>query len=152
VSGFRRALSVLLSTLIVTNAVGCTKRVGVPREQYGEVLGGEDFIHVTTTNGEVFELQEAKITDVGISGLLRHDKGDVKPVGLGGKEDRSAFIEIRMEDVLSIEVERINKKGVLLAFGLVGAGLLTAIALVQATGESDGGGSSGGEPGGKDPF
>jgi hypothetical protein len=66
-------------------------------------------------------------------------------VGLGGKEDRSAYIEIRHEDVASIEVERINKKRLLVTFGAIAGGLIAAIALVDATGEAgDGPGGGGG--------
>lgn len=147
----KRVLSVLLSVLILTNVVGCTKRISVPPEQYEEVIVGEDFIYVTTSNGDVFQLQEAVLTERGISGLLRHEGGDVKPVGLGGKEDRSAYIEIRKEDVASVEVERINKKRLLLTFGAIAGGLITAITLVDATGSAgDGAGGDGGV--GKDGF
>jgi hypothetical protein len=134
------------------NAAGCTKRVAVPKDQYYEVIGGEDFIRVTTTNGDVYQLQEAQLAGDRISGLLRHEGGDVKPVGLGGKEDRSAYIEIRLEDVKSIEVERINKKRLLLAFGAVAVGLIGAIALVKASGSSGDGGGGGGLPDGKGGF
>jgi hypothetical protein len=152
VSGFNRFFCVFLSGLILANAAGCTKSVAVPKGQYSDVIGGEDFIRVTTTNGEVYQLQEAQLAGDRISGLLRHEGGDVKPVGLGGKEDRSAYIEIRLEDVQSIEVERINKKRLLLAFGVVAAGLIGAIALVKATGSSGDGGGGGGLPNGKGGF
>jgi hypothetical protein len=147
----KKFLSILVSLLIVVNLVGCTKRVSVPPEQYEEVIVGEDFIYVTTANGDVFQLQEAILTEKGISGLLRHEGGDVKPVGLGGKEDRSAYIEIRREDVASVEVERINKRRLLLTFGAIAGGLIAAIAVVDATADSD---DSGGGGGGviKDPF
>lgn len=149
---FKKAISVLLSILLLTNAVGCTKRVGVPPEHYSDTIGGEDFIYVTTTNGDVFQLQEAQFTNAGISGLLRHERGDVKPVGMGGKEDRSAYIEIRLDDIESVEVERINKKRLLVVFGIAAAGLIGAILLVEATGSSGDGGSAGGTPDGKPPF
>ncbi len=151
-STFKRMISALLCVLLAFNAVGCTKRVAVPPELYKDVVGGEEFIHVTTNNGDVFQLQEAQLTSAGISGLLRHEGGDVKPVGLGGKEDRSAYVEIRLDDVRSIEVERVNKTRLLLVFGLVGAAIIGAIALVQATGESSDGSAPGGDPGGKPPF
>lgn len=151
-STFKRMISALLCVLLAFNAAGCTKRVAVPPEQYNEVVGGEEFIHVTTNNGDVFQLQEAQLTSVGISGLLRHQGGDVKPVGLGGKEDRSAYVEIRLDDVRSVEVERVNKTRLLVVFGLVGAAIIGAIALVQATGESSDGSGGGGDPGGKPPF
>jgi hypothetical protein len=144
-STLKRVGVLCFSALILANAVGCTKRISVPPEQYEEVIVGEDFIYVTTANGDVFQLQEAILTERGISGLLRHEGGDVKPVGLGGKEDRSAYIEIRHEDVVSIEVERINKKRLLVTFGAIAGGLIAAIALVDATGESgDGPGGGGG--------
>lgn len=149
-TGFKSAVSVFLSILLVFNWAGCTKRVSVPPEQYEQVIVGEDFVYVTTANGDVFQLQEAQLTEAGISGLLRHEGGDVKPVGLGGKEDRSAYIEIRREDVASVEVERINKKRLLVTFGAIATGLIAAIALVDARGTS-GDGSGGGDGGiGKD--
>ena len=151
-TGCNRVVSVFLSMLLVFNLVGCTKRISVPPEQYEDVIVGEDFIYVTTANGDVYQLQEARLTEAGISGLLRHEGGDVKPVGLGGKEDRTAYIEIRREDVASVEVERINKKRLLLAFGAIAGGIIGAITLVDATGNS-GDGSGGGDGGiGKDGF
>lgn len=151
-SSFRKAVSLLLAGLMLANFVGCTKRVAVPAEQYGEVIGGEEFIHVTTTSGDVFQLQEAQLTEVGISGLLRHEKGDVRPAGMGGRDERAAYVEIRHEDVASVEIERINKKRLLVIFGLVGAGIIGAITLVEARGDSGDDGAAGGEPGGKPPF
>lgn len=152
VGRFNQFVCVALSALMLGNAAGCTKRVAVPADQYSDVVGGEDFVRVTTTSGDVYQLQEAQLAGDRISGLLRHEGGDVKPVGLGGKEDRTAYVEIRLEDVRSIEVERINKKRLLLAFGVVGAGLIGAIALVKATGTSGDGGGGGGLPGGKGGF
>ena len=143
-SDLKWASVLCLSILILVGAAGCTKRISVPPQQYEEVIVGEDFIYVTIANGDVFQLQEAIVTEQGISGLLRHVGGDVKPVGLGGKEDRSAYIEIRHEDIASIEVERINKKRLLLTFGAVAGGLVTAIALVDARGESNDGAGGGG--------
>jgi hypothetical protein len=143
-SALRRGTAALTALLIVASLAGCTKRIAVPPEQYEEVIVGEDFIYVTTANGDVYQLQEAVLTERGVSGLLRHEGGDVKPVGLGGKEDRSAYIEIRNEDVASIEVERINKKRLLLTFGAIAGGLITAITLVDATGDSDDGAGGGG--------
>jgi len=137
----KRYVSLLAVLAITANAAGCTKRVVVVPSDYREVVGGEDFIHVTTTDGETFQLQDARITDTGISGLLRHSKGTVKPVGAGGREAESAYIEIRLEDVMSLEVERINKKRVIIMFGIVAAGLAATIIAVEA---SDLGGSGGG--------
>jgi hypothetical protein len=139
-------LRVLAALAIVANVAGCTKRVQVAPNDYSEVIGGEDFIHVTTTDGGVYQLQEAQLIDNSVTGLLRHGKGDVKPVGAGGVESESAFIEIRLEDVRSLEVERINKKRVLLMFGAVAAGLAATIIAVEASDLGGGGGGGGDIP------
>jgi len=144
-----RAVALVACFSLLWSTSGCTKRVAVPPEHYSDVVGGEEFVYVTTRSGDTYQLQDARFTNAGISGLLRHKGGDVKPVGLGGKEKRSAYVEIRLQDIQRIEVEKINKKRVLAAFGVAAAGLLGAILLVKASGKSSDEGGSGGVPGGK---
>jgi hypothetical protein len=142
----RRWIKVAAILVLVADLVGCTKRMTVPKDEYREVLGGEDFVYVTTTDGKMFELQEVQITDTSITGLLRHTQGDIKPVGAGGKEVQSAWIEIQLSDVQALEVERINKGRVFMVFGAVAGGLAAAIIAVKATGKASDGGGGGTPP------
>ena len=80
----KRFWSILISLLILASFAGCTKRVSVPPEQYEEVIVGEDFIYVTTSNG--VDGPHKKVVNPDAPSLIVLDKKTGRLLALDGQE------------------------------------------------------------------